>query len=122
MKRDQSGYKSAGFDHQMKRLDALVKISLAISRETDLAALLRTITRETSKVIGAERSTIFLYDYKTEELWSIAAEGEDEEIRLSADTGIAGSVFHSRKPLIIETGSNQINYIYYETINYTGCL
>ena len=101
MKRDQSGYKSTGFDHRLKRLDALLKISLAITRETDLSALLHTITRETSKVIGAERSTVFLYDFKTDELWSIAAEGESEEIRFGADTGIAGSVFRSRKPLII---------------------
>lgn len=101
MKKKYPNSKSGGFDSQPKKLDALVNISLAISRETDLGALLRTITREASKVLGAERSTVFLYDRKSDELWSIAAEGEQEEIRFSADAGIAGTVFRSRIPLII---------------------
>ncbi|MCP4231847.1 MAG: HD domain-containing protein [bacterium] len=100
MRNDRLGYKNGGFEHRLKRLDALVNISLAISKETDLSALLCSVTRETSNVIGAERSTVFLFDSVNDELWSIVAEGEEEEIRFNADAGIAGSVFRSGRPLI----------------------
>jgi HD-GYP domain-containing protein (c-di-GMP phosphodiesterase class II) len=101
MRNDRSEYKKVNFEHRIKRLDALVNISLAISKENDLRALLRSIARETSSVIGAERSTVFLYDTENDELWSIVAEGEEEEIRFNADAGIAGSVFRTGKTLII---------------------
>ena len=49
-----------------------------------------------TELLGAERSTLFVHDAKTDELWSRFAGGlEVTEIRLAVDEGIAGAVFQS---------------------------
>jgi len=88
------------------QLKSLLRINRAISRVRDLHSLVTLLTSETSKVLGVERSTVFLYSKKTDELWSYVAEGETKEIRFSASQGIAGSVFRNRKTLILPDVAN----------------
>ncbi len=85
---------------------ALLKITRAISRVRDLHTLVTLLAAEASKVLDVERSTVFLYSSRTDELWSYVAEGETEEIRFNASQGIAGSVFRSRKTLILDDVSD----------------
>ncbi|MEQ8493505.1 MAG: GAF domain-containing protein, partial [Gammaproteobacteria bacterium] len=55
-----------------------------------------------TEAFDADRSSLFLYDNETDELFSRIAQGDlVEEIRFPSDTGIAGSVFHSREPAVI---------------------
>lgn len=86
---------------EMKRLRSLLDIAREINKETDLHALMLKLARKTSEAMEAERSTVFLYDRNSNELWSIVAEGEHREIKFGADSGIAGHVFINRQPLII---------------------
>lgn len=52
-----------------------------------------------TNALDAERKTLFLYDDKTDELWSQVAEGARmKEIRLPASAELAGSCFRSREP------------------------
>ena len=83
------------------QLKSLLRITRAVSRVRDLHSLITLLASETSKVLDVERSTVFLYSRKTDELWSYVAEGEMEEIRFNASNGIAGSVFRNRKTLIL---------------------
>ncbi|NOQ22685.1 MAG: HD domain-containing protein [Candidatus Aegiribacteria sp.] len=83
------------------QLKSLLRITRAISRVRNLHSLITLLASETSKVLDVERSTVFLYSRKTDELWSYVAEGEMEEIRFNASHGIAGSVFRSQKTLIL---------------------
>ncbi|MCD4700677.1 MAG: GAF domain-containing protein [Candidatus Aegiribacteria sp.] len=83
------------------QLKSLLRITRAISHVRDLHSLITLLASETSKVLDVERSTVFLYSPKTDELWSYVAEGESEEIRFSASQGIAGSVLRSMKTLIL---------------------
>ncbi len=83
------------------QMKSLLRINRAISRVRDLYSLVTLLASETSKVLDVERSTVFLYSRKTDELWSYVAEGESEEIRFSASQGIAGSVFRNEKTLIL---------------------
>ena len=49
-----------------------------------------------TEMLEADRSTLFMYDGKTDELWSRVAEGLDvKEIRFPSFAGIAGSCFTS---------------------------
>ena len=67
-----------------------------INSEFDLSKLLERAVAETTKMLGAERATIFLYDAATETLFSRVAMGaEISEIRFPATAGIAGAVFTS---------------------------
>jgi adenylate cyclase len=72
----------------------LLEITTAISSELQLQPLLAKIMETTTEILDADRSTLFLYDEKTKELWSQVGQGlEIKEIRFPSHLGIAGTVF-----------------------------
>lgn len=74
----------------------ILEVSHDLSGELQLDALLGRIMSATTDLLDAERSTLFVFDAKTDELWSRVAEGlENRDIRFPADAGIAGAVFSS---------------------------
>lgn len=78
--------------HEVEFLEVISEISSDINIES----LLRKVMSEATRMLDAERSTLFLNDDKTDELWSQVGEGLGlMEIRLPNDQGIAGSVFTS---------------------------
>ncbi len=73
-----------------------------VTAEIELDSLLRRVMVEATKMLNADRATIFLHDLKTSELYSRLAQGDSVgEIRLPDDVGIAGSVFQSRETINI---------------------
>ncbi len=80
----------------------MTEIMTAISSEISLDAVLAKIANGATQLLGAERSTIFLYDASNDELWSLVAEGAGvKEIRIPDNTGIAGAVIHGEDVLNI---------------------
>ena len=80
----------------------LLDVSIAASSELDLYTLLEKIVQATTKLIAAERSTLFIHDSETGELWSRVAEGtEIKEIRLPSYGGLAGAAFTTGETLNI---------------------
>lgn len=72
----------------------LLEVTTAISTELQLQPLLARIMETTTTILHADRSTLFMYDDKTDELWSSVAQGEESrEIRFPSHLGIAGTVF-----------------------------
>jgi len=72
----------------------LLEVTTAISTELHLQPLLARIMETTTTILQAERSTLFMYDDKTGELWSSIAQGEESlQIRFPSHLGIAGTVF-----------------------------
>ena len=57
----------------------------------DLGSLLDLVAREATRLLEAERASIFLLDRDTMELWSKVALGSDEILRFDAHNGIAGA-------------------------------
>jgi len=81
----------------------LFDMTLAISSEIMLKPLLLKIMDTTKLFLGADRCTLFLHDKKTDELWSMVAQGMDAtEIRIPDSYGIAGHVFHHGEILNIK--------------------
>ena len=74
-----------------EKLFPVLKICQKMNSERDLAALLDLIAREATKLIEADRASLFLLDRERGELWSKIALGS-EEIRFDARLGIAGAV------------------------------
>ncbi|MDH5489604.1 MAG: GAF domain-containing protein [Rhodospirillaceae bacterium] len=65
-----------------------------VTSEIDLSKLLAKVMGEAARLMTAERSTLFLNDEKTNELFSMVGAGLDAtEIRLPNHLGIAGTVF-----------------------------
>ncbi|MEM8840552.1 MAG: GAF domain-containing protein, partial [Pseudomonadota bacterium] len=73
-----------------------------MTSDLDLTRLLRKVMSEASRMLDAERSTLFLNDEGTEELFSHVGEGlSSTELRLPNHVGIAGTVFTSGKSVNI---------------------
>ena len=90
--------------HQYKKIYHVGQI---ITSEMNMAVLFELIIDHTNQIMGTERSSVFLYDEKTAELWSLVATGmKKNEIRIPSDYGIAGNVFQSKTPLIINDAYN----------------
>jgi putative nucleotidyltransferase with HDIG domain len=100
-----SGGNTSYLRASLERHKILLRLSRSLSEARELRPLLRLIASETSEVLHAERATVFLFDRKSRELWSIFAEGEPREIRFPADRGIAGAVFTSGQPINIPDAS-----------------
>lgn len=88
---------------EQQRLIALVEIGRTLRACDGLDSCLCGIAELTSRMFGAERSSIFLYDGETDELVSRVAEGLDEshEIRFPATKGLAGHVARTGETLNI---------------------
>ena len=73
-----------------------------VTSEIDLTVLLQKVMGEAARMLKADRSTLFLNDEKTNELWSQVGSGLDTiQIRMPNHLGIAGAVFTSRKTINI---------------------
>jgi len=73
-----------------------------VTSEINLNALLAKVMGEATRMLNAERSTLFLNDEKTNELWSMVGAGLDAVvIRLPNHLGIAGAVYTSRQSINI---------------------
>src|SRR3989337_4541049 len=76
-----------------ERLSILLKVGLRLTAERDIEKLLRMIIEETTSVLGAERSSLFLIDKDRNEMWAKIAQGADLiEMRFPVGVGFAGTV------------------------------
>jgi adenylate cyclase len=79
-----------------------ISIVSDVTAEIDLGALLKRVMEEATRMLNADRATLFLNDEKTNELFSRVAMGDGiGEIRLPNSAGIAGSVFTSGQSMNI---------------------
>ena len=83
---------------EMEFIDVVSEVTADIK----LGSLLKRVMGEATRLLNAERSTLFLNDEKTNELWSEVGQGlESMQIRLPNSAGIAGTVFTSGKSINI---------------------
>ena len=83
---------------QLRNLHTLLEVSKAMAKEVRLDNLLQVIMDKTTEIMEADRSSLFLYDESSNELWSKIAQGlELKEIRFPVGVGIAGDVAKTRQ-------------------------
>jgi len=93
-RRNSTGRVSAG--KKLRDLTAILEVSRAMMAEPELDNLLDLIIRRATYVMEAERTSLFLVDEDTNELFSrIAQDSEIREIRFPVGKGIAGHVARS---------------------------
>ena len=79
-----------------------VDVVSEVTADIKLGSLLQKVMGEATRMLNAERSTLFLNDEKTNELWSEVGQGlESVQIRLPNHLGIAGAVFTTSKAVNI---------------------
>jgi HD-GYP domain-containing protein (c-di-GMP phosphodiesterase class II) len=91
------------------KLHILLKLGKEISRERDLDKLLVFIRDLARDVLDADRCSIFLYDRERDELWTKTAHGVDE-IRISAQNGVAGTVALTKEARIVVDAYNDFRF------------
>jgi class 3 adenylate cyclase/putative methionine-R-sulfoxide reductase with GAF domain len=92
---------------RIKRHGQLFSVGQTITSEMNLNSLFEVIMDQTNQVMGAQRSTVLLYDEKRTELWALVATGmKKNEIRIPSNYGVAGWVFQNNMPLIINDAYN----------------
>ena len=85
-------------EKEMKFLDVVAEVT----SEIEPGSLLQRVMVEATRMLNADRATLFLNDLKTNELFSRVAMGEGiGGIRLPNNAGIAGAVFQSRETINI---------------------
>lgn len=81
---------------QRRRELDLLNIVSEMSSEIRINVLLQKVMNEATRMLDADRSTLFLNDEKTNQLWSQVSQGLDStEIRFPNHLGIAGAVFQN---------------------------
>ncbi len=86
---------------RIAKLQSILDVTKAMTKQRDLDALLALILREAAKVVEADRCSLFLIDHARHELWSKIAHGAESEIRFPIGVGIAGAVARSGQPINI---------------------
>ncbi len=90
---------------QLRReLDAVHRISSALSSIVDLDEMLRETVEVSLEVVGANAGSLYLYEPETDELVFRYVVGDKADVltgmRFKADQGIAGEVFQTGIPMI----------------------
>ncbi len=97
---------SAQFIERMKAIRKqeleFLDIVSEVTSDIKIGSLLQKVMGEATRMLNAERSTLFLNDEKTNQLWSEVGQGlEAMQIRLPNHVGIAGAVFTTGKTINI---------------------
>lgn len=87
---------------RLRRFKKAFHVGQIITSEIDIDTLFEVIIHQTNEVMESERSTVFLHDDKTNQLWSLVGVGlKKREIRIPSDYGVAGWVFQHRSPVTV---------------------
>ena len=84
------------------RLKVLIAMQQGLDINSPLSDQIWIIIDCVCEVLKCDRSSLFLTDEKTGELWTKAARGSENTIRIPINKGIAGSVFMSGELINLE--------------------
>jgi len=94
-------------EQKVERYAKLLQVGQIITSEMNLEALFPLIIQHANGIMDTQASSIFLYDKKPNELWSlVSTDLKKNEIRIPANYGIAGWVFQNRAPITVNDTSS----------------
>ncbi len=85
----------------MEKLRLLLDVSRLVAGKLELKPLIREVLKQASRLVHADRTTLWLYDEDTGELYSFVGEGWDDEKRIPLGTGVAGHAAAERRVIAI---------------------
>lgn len=92
-----------GLEARVQRLEAVVEASALVNSTLDLHAIAETIVGIATRLIGAERGSLFLLDPRQGLLRSLIAHGVDSEgIQVRVGEGIVGTVAAEGLPVVLD--------------------
>ena len=92
---------------KLLQYEILNELGQMVTAEIDLDSLFQVIMDQTNLIMNTERCSVFMYDSKTDELWTLGSTDLGRnEVRFPADLGIAGWVYRYKLPQIIKDPYN----------------
>ena len=89
-------------DINVHQYQMLLELGAIITSKVDIDSLLPVVADQINRVLDTERCSVFLYDEKRLELWSLmATDLRKGEIRIPSTDGVTGWVFQNQKTLTI---------------------
>jgi len=96
-------------EHIKNNFSTLLDVFAAVTSELDLNKLIQVIMNKAAEITKSDRSSLFLVDEKTGELWTIFAKGLENNI-IRTKTGIVAQVAKSKKALIVNDPYNHPDF------------
>ncbi|HPW55447.1 MAG TPA: SpoIIE family protein phosphatase [Thermoanaerobaculaceae bacterium] len=90
-----------GLEARVQRLEAIVEASALVNSTLDLRAIAETIVGIATRLIGAERGSLFLLDARQGVLRSLIAHGV-EGLQVKVGEGIVGTVAAEGQPVVLD--------------------
>jgi HD-GYP domain-containing protein (c-di-GMP phosphodiesterase class II) len=91
------------------KLKVLLETARVVQSVHEIEKILPALSETAKKVISADRCSIFMYDEKKDELWSVLADGVDE-IRTCAKKGTIGHATNSKDIQIVVDAYNDYRF------------
>jgi signal transduction histidine kinase len=92
--------------HRVRELELMVEVTRQLTSTLEQERLLKLISGTATELVNCESASIILEDEHTGELYFLAAAGpkteELKKIKFPVEGSIAGTVFKTRQPLIVQ--------------------
>ena len=106
---------------RIRRLEAILEIAGQWNQQHETEPLLKQMAEAATRLLGADRASIFLWDRPNKTLVGRPALGvEGGELRISDDTGVVGKVIQSGDPIRVDLtyGQEQIDRSVEKSLGY----
>ena len=98
----------SGMSRRIERLETILEIAGQWNQAMDMESLLLLMAEASTRLLRAERASIFLWDRKNKQLVGRPALGvEGGELRIPDDAGIVGQVVQLGEPRRVDTDEDQ---------------
>jgi Nif-specific regulatory protein len=92
-----------GAAQRIDRLRTTLRVASQMGNARDSKSLLQLIAVEAARLLGADRSSIFIWDRGHKEMVACPALGlENRGLRIPDNVGIVGECLHSGKPIVVD--------------------
>lgn len=98
-------------EHIKNNFSTLLEVFKAVSSELNLNKLIQVIMNKAAEITKSDRSSLFLVDEETGELWTVFAKGLENQV-VRTKKGIVAEVAKSKKALIV---NDPYNHPYFDT-------
>ena len=102
-----------------EKLKLLLSVGRLISGRLELKLLIQEVVGQASRLVSADRCTLWLYDFDREDIYTFLGEGLSHEVRLPLGRGVAGTAAAMRRT-IVENDAYASPYFDPETDRRTG--
>ena len=93
-----------------QRFRQVQEMALLLNSSRNFDELFQGIVRHVTQIMAVDRTSLFLLDSASGQLWTKVAEGVDEQIRMPVGVGLAGRCASSEQSLRVNDAANHVDF------------